>query len=289
MRYDPGAPPRDAVEIPGGEGLLGTEAPILPQDGEAPLRKTRIRPFAMERGTVTNTQFAAFVADTGHVTLAETLGWSFVFAGHLPEDHPPTQGVVGAEWWRRVSGATWLAPNGPGTEAARQPDHPVTQVAWSDARAYAAWAGGRLPTEAEWEHAARGGLGAVTFPWGEAAPEDEMERYPCNIWQGRFPGRNTAADGHAATAPSLSFPPNGYGLHNMVGNVWEWTADPFRLRSLKRAAKAREREMRGYKTLKGGSFLCHASYCFRYRIAARIGNGPDATTTHQGFRIVYDR
>ncbi|MEO1703797.1 MAG: formylglycine-generating enzyme family protein [Pseudomonadota bacterium] len=286
----PGTPPaRDVVEIPGGVGLVGTNAPHLPVDCEGPLRQVKLKRFWMDRGAVTNARFAAFVAATGYETEAERLGWSFVFAAHVPASYGPTEGVLEAQWWRRVDGATWRAPNGPGTEGAALPDHPVVQVSWSDARAFAAWAGGRLPTEAEWEHAARGGLGDVTFPWGNVAPTDDGPEYPCNIWQGSFPYVNTRADGHDATAPALSYAPNGYGLYNMVGNAWEWTSEPYRLRSMKREAKLREKAMRGYKLLKGGSFLCHASYCFRYRIAARSGNSPDSTTTHQGFRLVYDR
>lgn len=281
-----GTPARDTVEIPGGTGLLGTAQPHLPQDAEGPLKRTKVKRFWMERDTVTNAQFSAFVDETGYLTEAERIGWSFVFAAHVAEGVGPTQGVLEAQWWRRVDDATWRAPQGPGSRA--QPDHPVVQVSWSDARAYAAWAGGRLPTEAEWEHAARGGLGDVPFPWGGEAPTDDGP-YPCNIWQGRFPQLNTAADGYHTTAPVMSFAPNGYGLHNMVGNVWEWTAERYRLRSLKKAAKAQEQAMRGYKLLKGGSFLCHASYCFRYRIAARAGNSPDSATTHQGFRLVYDQ
>ncbi|MEM1232900.1 MAG: formylglycine-generating enzyme family protein [Pseudomonadota bacterium] len=280
-----GAPARDAVDIPGGAALLGTAHPHFAVDGEAPLKRTKLRPFAMEKTTVTNAQFADFVAQTGFVTEAEEIGWSFVFASHVARSVGPTEGVQEAPWWRRVDGATWREPHGPGSSA--PPDHPVTQVSWSDARAYAQWAGGRLPTEAEWEHAARGGLADVPFPWGDTAPGDDGP-FTCNIWQGRFPDHNTAADGHDGTAPARSFAPNAYGLFNMVGNVWEWTSEPYRLRSLKKAARAQERAMKGYKLLKGGSFLCHASYCFRYRIAARSGNSPDSTTTHQGFRVVYD-
>ena len=284
-----GKPERDAVEIPGGPGLIGTKAPYLPVDCEGPLRKTRIKSFLMERGTVTNAQFARFIDETGYETEAQRFGWSFVFATHVPASVGATEGVLETQWWRRVDGAYWRAPNGPGTETCALPDHPVTQVSWSDARAYADWAGGRLPTEAEWEHAARGGLGDVIFPWGDEEPTDEGPQFRCNIWQGRFPQANTRADGFDATAPAISFEPNVYGLYNMVGNVWEWTSEPYRLRSMKREIREREKSFKGYKLLKGGSFLCHASYCFRYRIAARSGNSPDSTTTHQGFRVVYDR
>lgn len=173
--------------------------------------------------------------------------------------------------------------NGPGTGNAS--DHPVVQVSWTDARAFADWAGGRLPTEAEWEHAARGGLGDVPYPWGDAEPNDN-DFTPCNIWQGTFPKHNTTLDGYAGTAPARSFQPNEYGLYNVVGNVWEWTSDAYRIRSLKKAAKAREKSMAGFRIAKGGSFLCHASYCWRYRIAARSGIAPDSSTPHMGFRIV---
>ncbi|MEM8592712.1 MAG: SUMF1/EgtB/PvdO family nonheme iron enzyme [Pseudomonadota bacterium] len=228
------------MEIPGGTALVGTSNPRLPADCEGPLRKVTIKRFFMERGTVTNAQFSAFVAETGYETEAERLGWSFVFAAHVPEAVGDTRAVVEAQWWRRVDGATWRAPHGPGTEDAALSDHPVVQVSWSDARAYATWAGGRLPTEAEWEHAARGGLGDVPFPWGNAAPTDNGP-FRCNIWQGRFPQRNTCADGYDTTAPVLSFDANGYGLYNMVGNVWEWTSAPYRLRSMKKEIRAREK------------------------------------------------
>lgn len=160
------------------------------------------------------------------------------------------------------------------------------QVSWNDAKAYAAWTGGRLPSEAEWEHAARGGQGDVPFPWGSTQPND-TDSFPCNIWQGTFPHSNTAADGYEATAPARSFEPNAYGLYNLVGNVWEWTQDTYRIKSLKASVKERLKEMPGFKVSKGGSFLCHRSYCYRYRIAARSGTSPDTGTPHQGFRVVW--
>lgn len=276
-----------ALPIPGGTGLTGTRSPQIMDDGESPLKRHRIAAFRMSATCVTNAQFSDFVRDTGYTTEAESIGWSFVFWSEVPEAIADTQAAQGAEWWRRVDGATWRDINGPGTAAAAwHPDHPVVQVSWRDAQAYAAWAGGRLPTEAEWEHAARGGLGDVRFPWGNDEPDD-AHHLPCNIWQGDFPRKNTAADGYRTTAPAQSFGPNGYGLYNMVGNVWEWTSDPFRIPSLKKAVKTRLATMKGYKLSKGGSFLCHRSYCYRYRIAARSGLSPDSAATHQGFRVVW--
>ena len=277
-----------SVEIPGGRSFLGTDRPIIPDDAEGPFQKKRIRPFRISDTTITNAQFAAFVAATGHETEAERFGWSFVFWSQVGDGIGPTRGVVEVEWWRRVDGATWLNINGPGTEeAVWRPDHPVVHVSWSDAQDYARWVGGRLPNEAEWEHAARGGLEDARYPWGDRDPDDK-NFFPCNIWQGRFPHRNLGLDGYQATAPARSFEPNGYGLYNLVGNVWEWTASPLVVRSQRKAAKARQARVKGFKVAKGGSFLCHASYCWRYRIAARTGNSPDSTATHTGFRVVWD-
>jgi formylglycine-generating enzyme required for sulfatase activity len=281
--------PRDhgAVAVPGGTAMVGTARPGIPDDGEGPVRQVRLKPFRIGAGAITNAEFAVFVDETGYVTETERFGWSFVFWAQVPEEIRVTQGVKGIEWWRRVDGATWREINGPGTGDVWHADHPVVQVSWNDATAYAAWAGGRLPTEAEWEHAARGGQGDVKFPWGEAEPDDTGQ-FPCNIWQGKFPSKNTGADGFLTTAPALAFAPNGYGIHTLVGNVWEWTADTYRIRSLKKSVKTRLAGMQGYKLSKGGSFLCHRSYCYRYRIAARSGTSADSATTHQGFRVVWD-
>ncbi|MEC8105699.1 MAG: formylglycine-generating enzyme family protein [Pseudomonadota bacterium] len=276
-----------AVEIPGGRALVGTGRAELADDGEGPVRRVAVKPFLLGATTVTNAEFAAFVEATSHVTEAERWGWSFVFWSDVPKSAGPTEGVIGSEWWRRVDSATWRAIHGPGSEDACRPDHPAVHMSWNDAAAYAAWVGGRLPSEAEWEHAARGGLGDVRFPWGDEEPDDSGF-FPCNIWQGRFPQANSAADGHAATAPAASFAPNGYGLYNMVGNVWEWSADEFRIRSLKKRVRERLKTMRGFRLSKGGSFLCHRSYCYRYRIAARSGISPDSSAAHQGFRVAWN-
>jgi sulfatase modifying factor 1 len=268
---------------------MGTDDRILPADGECPSRRVRVAPFAIDPYAVTNRWFAEFVAATGYVTDAERFGWSFVFAGFLPEDHEPTLAVEGVPWWRRVDGVTWRCPEAPAASVDERLDHPVVHVSWNDAQAFARWAGGRLPTEAEWEFAARGGLDRRRFPWGHDEPEDDRNLF-CNIWQGKFPSRNSAADGYTGTAPVDAFAPNAYGLYNMAGNVWEWCSDPFRVRSLKREFRARDREAAasGNKVMKGGSYLCHRSYCYRYRVAARIGNSPDTSTGHLGFRLVFD-
>jgi len=276
-----------AVPIPGGAGWVGTKNPGIANDGESPLRKTKIAPFEMAPTTVTNAQFKAFVDATGYITEAERIGWSFVFWAQVPARIGATHGVLDVEWWRHVDGANWRDINGPNTaKDAWHPDHPVVQVSWNDAKTYADWVGGRLPTEAEWEHAARGGLGDVAFPWGEREPDDTTHT-PCNIWQGRFPDLNTARDGYLTTAPAQHYAPNGYGLFNLMGNVWEWTADAYGIKSLKKGVRARIAHMKGYKVSKGGSFLCHKSYCYRYRIAARSGSSPDSATTHHGFRVIW--
>lgn len=278
-----------AIAIPGGRSIIGTDAPAIPIDGEGPERRVTLRPFALEATTVTNARFADFVAATGYVTEAERFGWSAVFRGDPDSVRAARRAGSALPWWHRVDGVSWHAPEGPGSSIKERMDHPVVQVSWNDARAFAAWVGGRLPSEAEWEHAARGGAARRRFPWGDTEPDDEAAIF-CNIWQGRFPDENTLADGYERTAPAQSFAPNPLGLYNMAGNVWEWTADPFRIRSLSRAAKARNADARQHneKVLKGGSFLCHISYCYRYRIAARMAMTPDSASSNTGFRVAYD-
>ncbi|WP_323772081.1 formylglycine-generating enzyme family protein [Antarctobacter sp.] len=284
---DPKAHLRNCVHVPGGTALLGTDQPWIAQDFEGPLTRKTVPDLWWEAGAISVAQFRRFVAATGYRSVAEQLGWSFVFHTHVPGGAEHTLGVEGLEWWRRIDGATWAQPAGPDGPAA-QDDLPVTHVAWEDARAFASWAGGRLPKEVEWEHAARGGLGDVPFPWGVDEPTDE-NAHRLNIWQGHFPTHDTGADGYTGPAPVLAFQPNGHGLHQMVGNVWEWTAEPFRARSVSSAARQINAAAKGKKLLKGGSFLCHRSYCYRYRIAARTGNTPDSTSGHTGFRVVYSR
>ncbi|SFZ85137.1 Formylglycine-generating enzyme, required for sulfatase activity, contains SUMF1/FGE domain [Devosia enhydra] len=278
------------VRLPPGRARIGTDHPLLAIDGEAPLREQRVGGFAIDPFTVTNAWFGRFVAATGYVTEAERFGWSFVFYLLMPEHLGPTQGVVGATWWRNVPGADWRHPEGPGSSIAERENHPVVQVSLNDARAFCRWAGARLPSEAEWEHAARGGLsGDVRYPWGDREPDD-LDFMPCNIWQGAFPERNTRADGYLGTAPVDAFAPNGYGLYNMCGNVWEWCDQPMRIRSNKKLLRQADEDVvkKGFYLTKGGSYLCHRSYCHRYRIAARTGNTPDSATGHIGFRVVYD-
>jgi formylglycine-generating enzyme len=276
------------IRFPAANSHVGTDRPVIPDDGEGPRRAVKLGAFELEATTVTNARFAEFIAATGHVTEAERFGWAPVFRGLLPEGlgHAP----VGAQipWWRRIDGANWRSPEGPGSTIHARTHHPAVQVSWNDAMAFAAWCGGRLPTEAEWEHAARGGAADPRFPWGDDEPSDQAVF--CNIWQGRFPEQNTCADGFFGTSPADAFSPNGAGLYGMAGNVWEWTADSFRIRSLGKLARQRnEQASRNRdKVVKGGSFLCHKSYCYRYRIAARSSMSPDPSTSHTGFRICYD-
>lgn len=283
------ARPARLVRVPGGRFSTGTAGAILPQDGEATSPPVRLRPFWIDPCAVTNEWFARFVSATGYVTEAERFGWSLVFRGFVIDVIPQMLSSAAPSWWCRVEGACWQAPEGPGSTWQDRPTHPVVHVSWNDAQAFAAWAGGRLPAEAEWEYAASGGTAGARFPWGEAEPDD-IAFQPCNIWQGSFPRQNTMADGFAGTAPVDSFAPNGFGLFNLCGNVWEWCADPFRIRSMSREAQARNAQSLAerQRLLKGGSYLCHRSYCYRYRIAARTGVSADSSTGHSGFRLVFD-
>jgi sulfatase modifying factor 1 len=277
------------IALDGGEFLMGsTDRFAYPDDGEGPVRRVRLDPFEIEPYAVSNADFARFARDTGHVTEAERFGWSFVFAGLLPDDFPPTRSVAAAPWWRQVEGADWRRPEGPQSDLEGRLDHPVVHVSWNDAVAYCDWAGARLPTEAEWEYAARGGLEAKVFPWG-----DELEpggEHRMNVWQGSFPRHNTCADGFLGTCPVDAFPPNGHGLFNVTGNVWEWCADWFSRDFHTRDQRTNPKgPVRGrHRSTRGGSYLCHESYCRRYRVAARNSMEPDSTTGNTGFRCVRD-
>jgi formylglycine-generating enzyme len=279
------APDAAMVLLEDARFVMGSEDELAyPADGEGPVRSVGLSPFWIDRCVVSNSRFARFAEETGHVTTAERHGWSFVFAGLLPDEFPPTRGVAQAPWWRVVEGARWNAPFGPGSSLDGLEDHPVVHVSHDDAVAFCDWAGTRLPTEAEWEYAARGGLEGATFPWG-----DELEpggEHRMNVWQGEFPAHNTLADGYYGTCPVDAFPPNGHGLHNATGNVWEWTADWFDDRF---RANDRDHDPLGpprgtHRVQKGGSHLCHASYCRRYRVAARQANSPDSSVGNLSFR-----
>jgi formylglycine-generating enzyme len=277
------------VRLPGGEFQMGTDDKLgYPVDGEGPVRTVRVKPFWIDPYTVSNADFAAFIKATGYITEAERFGWSYVFAGFLPDGFPSTRGVAAAPWWRQVHGTDWRHPEGPDTHIADRMDHPVIHVSWHDAMDYCKWAGKRLPTEAEWEYAARGGLAGMRYPWGnELTPKGQ---HLSNVWQGIFPTLNTAEDGYAGAAPVDAFPPNGYGLYNMTGNVWEWCTDWFSPTFHIKGARNNPRgPMLGtHKVMRGGSFMCHKSYCFRYRVAARSSNTPDSSTGNLGFRCVKD-
>ncbi|WP_439959726.1 formylglycine-generating enzyme family protein [Streptomyces abyssomicinicus] len=289
---------RGQVRLPGGTFTMGdVQGEGYPADGEGPVHQVRLRPFLIDATTVTNAAFAAFVKDTGYVTDAERLGVSAVFHLAVRAERPDILGqAAGTPWWLTVRGASWRRPHGPLSSVADLQNHPVTQVSWNDAQAYCAWAGKRLPTEAEWEYAARGGLEGARFPWGdELTPRG---RWSCNIWQGVFPTHNTAEDGHVTTAPVKSYRPNGHGLWNMVGNVWEWCADTFAADAYAaRAGRTPVDDPRGPwhdpdrsapRVMRGGSYLCHDSYCYRYRVAARSANTADSATGNIGFRCAND-
>ena len=303
--------------LDGGVFRMGSER-FYPE--EAPIRRVRVDPFWIDETPVTNAQFARFVAATGHVTCAEIAPDPKDYPGMPPEMahagslvFEPTAGPVNLHdpqaWWRFAFGAQWRHPTGPESSLAGLDDHPVVHVAYADAKAYAKWAGKTLPTEAEWEFAARGGLAEAEFAWGdELAPGGAML---ANYWQGRFPYENSLQDGFLRTSPVGSFPANGYGLVDMIGNVWEWTSDWWSLPQAERKAPGarakgdccvpanprggRERESRdpatpqlaiGRRVIKGGSHLCAESYCQRYRPAARHPEAVDTSTSHLGFRCI---
>ena len=282
--------------IPAGEFLMGTDDPIgFRGDGEGPVRSVRVNPFYMDTCAVTNNEFERFARETGYKTDAERFGWSFVFHMFVGAKarRAANQAAAEAPWWWVINGAYWRKPEGPGSNLKRRWNHPATHISWNDAAAYCKWAGKRLPTEAEWEYAARGGLTQKRYAWGDELTLEGEHR--CNIWQGAFPDDNSAEDGYKGTAPVDAYEPNGYGLYNVAGNVWEWTSDWFSPTFHVEAAhiNASRDNPQGppsgqAKTIRGGSYLCHDSYCNRYRVAARTSNTPDSSTGNLGFRCVVD-
>lgn len=299
------------IRIPSGTFRMGSDK-HYPE--EAPSHRVTVDGFWIDATPVTNAQFRTFVEATGYVTFAEIPPDPKDYPGALPHMlragslmfNPPTRAVDlrdWSQWWKFQFGATWRKPYGSGSSIKGLDDHPVVHVAYRDAEAYAAWAGKALPTEAEWEFAARGGLEDVEFAWG-----DELTpggRHMANTWQGNFPHENTREDGFARTSPVTAFPANGYGVHDMIGNVWEWTTDFWSTRHQGDAPKAccvpqnprggpeadsydpRQPEIRiPRRVLKGGSHLCAPSYCRRYRPAARHAEPVDTSTSHVGFRCV---
>lgn len=291
----------ELVDLPGGSFRMGSTS-FYPE--EAPIHTVTVAPFAVERHPVTNAQFAEFVRDTGYLTVAERPLDPALYPGVAPEDllpgalvFRPTAGPVNLEdwrqWWDWAPGAHWRRPFGQGSDIAGKENHPVVQIAYPDAGAYADWAGRRLPTEAEFEYAARGGASS-TYPWGEESQPGGA--LMANTWQGRFPYRNDGAKGRggarwAGTSPVGAFPPNGFGLVDMIGNVWEWTTTKYSGHhrmppSNSCCPKSAEPDPSLIQTLKGGSHLCAPEYCHRYRPAARSPQSQDSSTTHIGFRCV---
>ncbi len=282
------------IRLDGGTFLMGTDDEIgYPDDGEGPIREITLNPFYMDQCSVSNTDYAQFIEATGYETDAQKFGSSYVFHALLTDSTKRTldmlgRTVLGLEWWYNVDGADWAHPFGPESRLDGMDNHPVTHVSYRDALAYCEWAGKRLPTEAEVEYAARGGLKGKRYVWGdELLPEG---KHMCNIFQGKFPTYNSGEDGYIGTAPVDAFEPNGYGLYNMAGNVWEWVFDwwspGFHVTGSRNNPTGPETGER--RVNRGGSYLCHDSYCNRYRVAARTSNTPDSSTGNLGFRCVVD-
>lgn len=275
-------------QIPAGTMVMGdSSGDRNPGDGETPLHEVTLEAFEIDTTSVTNDDFARFVADTGYSTEAETWGFSAVF--HLAVA-APTEDIIGpaagTPWWLGVRGADWAHPGGRTSTSDGLGDHPAVHVSWNDAMAYCAWAERRLPTEAQWEYAARGGLADAKYPWGDA--EVDAGGWRANIFQGEFPRRNTVEDGWLTTAPVRTFRPNGFGLWQPIGNVWEWCEDWF---SAAYYATSPRVDPHGphegtARVMRGGSYLCHHSYCNRYRNSARSSNTPDSSMGNGGFRTV---
>jgi formylglycine-generating enzyme len=307
----PAAPGPEMVWIPGGVFQMGSDK-HYPE--ERPVHRVRVDGFWIDRTPVTNREFRRFIEATGYVTFAEIAPDPSQYPGALPHMlkpgslvfTPPRRAVDlqdWSQWWKFKFGANWRRPYGPASPLSAFDEHPVVHIAYCDAEAYARWAGKELPTEAEWEFAARGGLDGAEFAWGdEFVPQ---KKHMANTWQGEFPHENTRADGYARTSPVTAFPPNGYGLYDMIGNTWEWTTDWYSAQHAPTAPSpccpsdnprggaqdasydACQPDVRiPRKVLKGGSHLCAPSYCRRYRPAARHAEPVDTSTSHVGFRCI---
>ena len=291
-RSRPADPTRGLVTLPGGSFVMGTEdADANPDDAET-VREESVAPFRLAATATTTSQFASFVKATGHVTTAEREGWSAVFYALAdPAIRARCTPNPSIPWWVQTPGASWRNPTGTAEPFSAVANHPVVHVSHDDAAAYASWAGLRLPTEVEWEYAARGGLEQARYPWGdELTPHG---RWLCNIWQGDFPRSNTEDDGFVGTAPVRSFPPNGYQLYEMTGNVWEWTASTWATPAPEGSCCAPAAQPTGASlpesmVIRGGSYLCHDSYCNRYRVSARTHTTADSTAGNHGFRVAAD-
>ena len=292
------SPDHQQVRLPGGEFSMGSDH-HYPE--ESPARTVTVAPFWMDVYPVTNRQFRQFVDATGYVTLAEQPPDPAVYAEAEPEHLVPGSLVFGMapgpvnlaefwRWWTWTHGADWRHPLGPGSSLDGFDDHPVVHVAYPDTAAYARWVGMELPSEAEWEYAARGGLDGAEFTWGDTDPQESVPL--ANTWQGRFPYENTELDGWTRTSPVGLYPPNGYGLCDMAGNVWEWTSDPYLLPAVEApgspccAPQKAGNDPLPTRVIKGGSHLCTIQYCFRYRPAARQPQTIDTSTSHIGFRCL---
>uniref|UniRef100_A0A8D9FHC3 Sulfatase-modifying factor 1 n=1 Tax=Cacopsylla melanoneura TaxID=428564 RepID=A0A8D9FHC3_9HEMI len=278
-------PHEDMVFLAGDTFRMGTNNPILIKDGEFPSRNVTLDSFFLDRYEVSNAKFKQFVDATGYVTEAEKFGDTFVFEPLLSEAERAkiNQAVAQAPWWLPVKGGSWKHPEGVDSNIDAKMNHPVVHVSWNDAQAYCAWIGGRLPTEAEWEYGCRGGLENRLFPWGNKLKPQGIHR--TNVWQGEFPANNTGEDGYLGTGPVDAYEPNGSGLFNMVGNVWEWTADWWHVHHHPAPSSNPKGPSSGAdKVKKGGSYLCNEQYCYRHRCAARSQNTPDSSAGNLGFR-----
>lgn len=284
------------IYINGGEYLIGTNANVgLSSDKEGPKIKIYVDSYLIDATAVTNEDFEKFVVDTGYITDAEKFGWSFVFYPMLTElGDIKYLRVNDIPWWVAAEEANWRHPIGPKSNISQIMDHPVVHVSRNDALAYCNWSGKRLPSEAEWEIAAKGGTENEKFPWGDDN-EKINGKYNLNIWQGDFPFHNSLEDGYFGTAPAKSFIPNQYGCYNMIGNVWEWCSNPAQISLTEFKVKSGKAFCDEYSVMddnvyaiRGGSFLCHESYCNRYRICSRYGNTGMTSAINLGFRCVQD-